>query len=334
MTSKNITVLIPQPIRKEAVNILENKGYNVIQPDDDSRKNIASLIDKSEAVILRSGIKMDKELMENAENLMTISRTGAGVDNIDLTEATRKGVIVTSSLGVNTSSVAEHCLALILNLYKQIPLLDRNVRENNFAIRYENHPQDIKNKILGVVGFGRIGRKVADFFQKISQENTLVYDPYLSEAEKENYQDRFDFLSLEKVLSNSDIVSLHVPLTDDTYHLITKRHFEIMKREAYIVNVSRGDVIKEDDLILALEEDLIAGAGLDVFSSEPPKENNPLLNMENVILTPHAAALTEECVVNMATEAVKRAIDVLEGEKPAKIANPEVIEQKRWKDLR
>jgi D-3-phosphoglycerate dehydrogenase len=327
-------VLLPQPIREEAQKMLEDEGLKVVVAENPEPTTVAPLMKDAKAIILRTGIEITEELIKEADDLWTISRTGGGVDNVDLRAATEQGVIVTSSLGVNTTTVAEHTLALILGLYKQLFLMDGQVRKNNFKIRYQNHPQDIRGKVLGVVGFGKIGQTLADYFNKISGTRILAYDPILPEEIKEQYKDWVDFVELNELLKRSDVVSIHVPLNKHTRDLISWKEFQLMKNDAYIINVSRGGVINERDMIKALQEGLIKGAGLDVFENEPIEENNPLLEMDNVILTPHSAALTKECVVRMATEAAKRVIDLFNGYQPEKVANPEVLLQEKWQNLK
>ena len=334
MSLENGYVFLPQAINDEAIKILKDEGLEVVQAEKTDPVNVASLMRNAKAVILRTGIEMDSDLLDQADDLWTVSRTGGGVDNVDLEAATEKGVIVTSSLGVNTTSVAEHCLALILGLSKNLFLLDKETKANNFKIRYQNHPRDIKGKKLGVIGFGRIGQKVADYFQIMSGEKILAYDPIISDEVKKRFEDKVEFVTLEKLLKNSNIVSIHVPLNVHTKGLISMEQLEIMKPDAFIVNVSRGGIINEQDLIKALQDEIIAGAALDVFQNEPPKKDNPLLKMNKVILTPHAAALTEECVVRMATEAAKRVVSLLNGYKPKNIANPEVLSQDKWRHLK
>ncbi|MCR4401645.1 MAG: hydroxyacid dehydrogenase [Firmicutes bacterium] len=334
MDLKNGYVLLPQPIEDEARKLLEDEGLDIVVAPDPSPATVAPLMRGARAIILRTGIVLDRELLEASDDLWTISRTGGGVDNVDLKAATEKGIIVTSSLGVNASTVAEHTISLILALFKQLFLMDREVRKNNFKIRYKNYPQDVLGKRLGIVGFGRIGQILAGYFHPLSKTKVLAYDPLLTEEVKNSFADTVDFVGLEELLRASDVVSIHVPLNKYTRNMIGWEQLSLMKREAYLVNVSRGGVVNEQDLIRALKEGVIRGAGLDVFENEPIEAGNPLLEMDNVILTPHTAALTEECVVRMATEAVKRVIDLFNGYEPAMIANPEVLRFERWQHLK
>lgn len=327
-------VLLPQPIEEEAYQMLKAAGLEVVVAPDPKPETVAPLMKGAKAVVLRTGIFMDEALIKASDDLWTISRTGGGVDNVDLKAATEHGVIVTSSLGVNASTVAEHTLALVMALFKQFFLLDREVRKNNFKIRYKNYPQDVQGKRLGIVGFGRIGQILAGYYHPIAKTKLLAYDPVLPEEVKDRFREIVDFVSLDELLAAADVVSIHVPLNQYTRNMIAWEQLKKMKPSAYLVNVSRGGVVNEQDLIKALQEGVIRGAGLDVFESEPIPEDNPLLTLENVILTPHTAALTDECVVRMATEAVKRVIALFNGEQPEMIANPEVLKLEKWQHLK
>ena len=325
-------ILLPQPIEEEAVRMLKDNGLEVVVAPDVSHDTVAPLMKDARAVVLRTGIKLTDELMDQAEDLLTISRTGAGFDNVDVDAATKRGIIVTSSIGMNTISVAEHCMALILTLFKQFFLLDREVRKGNFKIRFKNLPQDLEGKTLGVIGVGRIGKelisKVRAFGMRI-----VAWSRSLTPEKAEQLGVEYMESPLE-VASASDIVSVHLALTGETKDFLGSKFFEAMKAGAYIINTSRGGVVNEKDLIDALEKGKLAGAGLDVFEKEPILPDNPLLKMENVIITPHTAALTAECVVRMAVSAVERVIDLLNGVKPESIANPEVLRNARWGSLK
>jgi len=331
---KEYTVLLPQPIEDEALDLLKKAGIKVIQAPQPSVEKVLPLIKKAQAVVLRTGIKMTGELLENAPELLTISRTGGGVDNVDLKAATRLGIIVTSSLGVNTESVVEHTMALMFSLFKQHFLMDREVRRGNFSIRYKNIPGDLRGKSLGVLGFGRIGSLFAYKCKYLLNMNILACDPYLDEKQKSEYREWVWFVDVQELFKKSDVISIHLPLTESTRGMVDRGLLGMMKTSAFIINTSRGGIINEDDLARALKEGKIAGAGLDVFEKEPPEKENPLLSLENVILTPHSAALTRECVIEMAVSSVRRVLDVFKGYKPDNIANPEVLELEKWNSLK
>ncbi len=325
------TVLLPQPIEPEAVAVLEAAGLAVVTAEDPKPETVAPLMPAARAIVLRTGIKITRQLLAGADNLLTISRTGAGVDNVDLDAAADRGVLVTSSLGVNTGSVVEHALALLMSLAKRLPLMDREVRRNNFAIRYQNLPSDLRGKTLGLAGFGRIGSTLARACRDVFGMRILAFDPYLPDAARAGFRDWVEFVSLDEMARESDAVSIHIPLTDETARLFDLDVFGKMKRTAYLVNTSRGGVVNEADLVAALKEGIIAGAGLDVFENEPIPPDSELLRLGNVILTPHTAALTAECVLRMAVSGAERVVDVFAGRIPANIANPRALEHPRWR---
>jgi len=209
-------ILLPQPIEAAAEAILRNNDFKIIVASDSNPSTVAALMENVWAIVLRTGIYISKELIERSDKLSTISRTGGGVDNIDLGAATKNGVIVTSSIGVNTNSVVEHCLALIMALLKELFRMDNEVRNNNFAIRFKNLPRDLHGKTLGVVGFGRIGSKVAQNCRQLFGMNILAYDAYMEDKVGDQYASWVKFVSLPQIFSDSDVISLHIPLTEMT----------------------------------------------------------------------------------------------------------------------
>ncbi len=326
-------VLLPQPIETEGVDLLRQAGLEVLLSPDPNPDVVRPLMAGAHGIILRTGIKITEQLLSSADELCIISRTGAGLDNVDVEAATKKGVIITSNVGVNTSSVVEHVLSFMLALSKQLFVMDRAVRDDNFAIRFNNLPRDLRGKTLGLVGFGRIGSEVGRVCHQMLKMKVLAFDPFLPDPAKEDYKDWVSFVDIKALFSESDVISVHVPLTADTHHLVGEREFSWIKPGAFLINTSRGGVIDEPAMIEALKEKKIAGAGLDVFSNEPIPMDNPLLKLENVILTPHAAALTRECVIRMATEAAQCVVDLFNGLEPPNVANREVLGSKRWKHL-
>ena len=324
-------ILLPQPIEAEAVEVLEKAGLELVVAADPKPETVKPLMAEARAIVLRTGISITRDLLESADNLLTISRTGAGVDNVDLDAATDKGVLVTSSLGVNTSSVMEHCLSLIMSQFKCLSLMDREVRNNNFKIRYKNLPSDLQGKTLGLIGFGRIGSLLAKACNTIFNMKVVAFDEYLPDSVKTEYKDWVRFMSADEVAMAADAISVHIPLTAETKHMFNAAFFKRMKKTAFFVNTSRGGVVSEKDLINALKSGEIAGAGLDVFENEPIETDNELLKLPNVVLTPHTAALTSECVLRMAVSGADRVVEVMNGVMPGNIANPKVLEHPRWK---
>lgn len=328
-----MNILLPQPVEQEAVTRLEQAGHTVVVADDPSPETVKPLLVEADGIVLRTGITMTRELIEAAPALKVIARTGGGFDNVDVQAAIDNGVVVTSNLGVNTISVCEHVLAMMLSLAKKLSVLDKAVREDNYKIRYQNLSRDLYGKTMGLLGFGRIGYQVAIACKSVFNMDVLACDPYLPEDIKAQYTETVTFVDKQQLCQKADVISIHVPLTDETKHSISTDELRMMKPEAILINTSRGPVIDEEELVKALQEQRIGGAGLDVQYTEPPAADNPLLSLDNVVLTPHSAALTSECVIRMATDAADRVIELLSGKKTINIANPAVLEQARWLDL-
>ena len=331
--TKTNRVLLPQPIEEEAVTRLKSAGVEVIVAPDKKPEIVAPLLNGVQGVLLRTGIFFNKALMEQADDLWVIARTGAGVDNVDVPAATEKGILVTCVAGANTRTVAEHTLALIMALMKQLPRLDREVRQDNFGIRYKNLPRDLTGKTVGLVGLGKIGSELARICHQSFDMHILAHDPYLPPEVQNHFKSWVEFCELERLLKTSDVISLHIPLSPATQKMIGARELGWMKPSAYLVNASRGGVIDEAALIQCLKDRRIAGAGLDVFAQEPPEKDSPLKKLDNVILTPHIAGLTLECGIRVSVLAVQAVLDVFQGKKPNGIVNPEVLTQPRWKGI-
>lgn len=328
-----MNVLLPQLVEQEAVDLLEQAGHSVTVAPDPSPETVKPLLRGTHGIVLRTGIKMNRELIETAESLQVIARTGGGYDNVDVEAATDSGVIVTSNLGVNSISVCEHVLSMMLCMAKKLNVLDKAVRQGDFGIRYQNLSRDLHGKTMGLLGFGRIGYRVATACKHVFDMQVLACDPYLPNDVKAKYDETVIFVDKEKLCCEADVISIHVPLTKETHHSISKAELDMMKPEVILINTSRGAVIDEMAMIKALQENKIGGAGLDVFDIEPVAEDNPLLQLDNVVMTPHSAALTSECVIRMATDAALRVNEVLSFRKPLNIANPKVLELERWAGL-
>lgn len=323
-------ILLPQPIEEEAVSLLKAANIDIVLAPDKKPEIVAPLLKGVHGVILRTGIQFNKDLLSHADQLQVISRTGAGVDNVDVAAATQMGILVTCVPGANTRTVAEHALSLIMALMKQLPCLDREVRQDNFGIRYKNLPRDMTGKTLGLVGLGKIGSELARMCHQSFDMHILAYDPYLPSEVISGLKSWVEFCDLERLFHESDVVSLHLPLTPATQKMIGAKEFGWMKPTAYFVNAARGGVVDEVALIQCLKQNRIAGAGLDVFAQEPPEKDNPLKELDNVILTPHIAGLTLECGIRVSVLAVKATLDVFQGKKPNGMVNPEVLSQPRW----
>jgi D-3-phosphoglycerate dehydrogenase / 2-oxoglutarate reductase len=326
-------VLLPQKIEPEAVRLLEQHGCVIIAAADPKIETVMPLMKDADGIILRTGIVMSAPLLASAGKLQIIARTGGGVDNVDLAAATQRGIIVTSNLGVNTISVVEHALALMLALSKRLRDLDRAVRQDNFQIRYQNLPGDLHGKTLGLIGFGRIGSELARVCRELFAMQIMAFDPYLPDSVKSKHNGKVSFVELADLLAGADVISIHVPLTDSTRNLLDLPRLKSMKPGAILINTSRGGIVDETALAQVLKADHLTGAGLDVFASEPVSMDHPLLKLDNVILTPHSAALTRECVVRMAVEAARCVLAVFSGRRPPNVANEAVLNQARWNHM-
>ena len=315
-------VLLSKLINPAGMRVLEGKVEPVILSDFDI-ETIKKMVADVEGIILRTNIKVTREIIDAAPHLKIISRTGAGVDNIEMAAATEKGILVCNTPGVNSISVAEQALALILSVAKQLKVMDKAVHEGNWKIRYSSKAVDIEGKTLGLVGLGHIGSLLAQKCRLAFNMKVIAYDPYVEQAEEVKLCS-----SLDQVFSQSDFISIHVPYTEETHHLIDVRLLSLMKPDSCLINTSRGSIVDEKALGEALNNKSIAGAGLDVFEKEPPSPDDPLLKFDNVITTPHSSALSRECVMKVAMTAAQATVDYLEGKQPEYIYNKNELQLK------
>ena len=256
---------------------------------DARRQKVASELQDAEALIVRSATKANRELLEQAGKLRVIGRAGVGVDNVDLEAATHKGVVVMNTPGGNAMSVAEHSIALMLALARSVPQADASLKQK----RWEKKAflgQELRGKALGLVGFGRIGAEVARLAQAFGMQVT-AYDPHISPRIASDLNVRL--VPLEEIFSSSDFISLHASATPESRHLVNARTLGLAQPGVRIVNCARGELVDEAALLAAIEEGRVAGAGLDVFETEPPKDFRLVVH-PHVIATPHIAGSTEE----------------------------------------
>ena len=276
---------------------MDNSNYEYEILENLEAQDIKSKISNCDAISIRTA-KLSGELINCSKNLKIISRHGVGYDNIDLTASKEKNITLAITSTSNAVAVAEHLLFMLLNIAKRKSMYDETVKSGNFSNR-NKLPKTIEiwNKNILIAGFGRIGQCLIKRCLGFEM-NVFVYDPFVSKEVVESLGGK-KVENLEDSIKNMDAVSLHVPLNDKTKNLINYNLLKIMKKNCIIINAARGGVINETDLDRALNENLIFGAGLDVFEKEPPDQNNPLLKNEKVLLSPHTAAFTEECMVRM-----------------------------------
>ncbi len=306
MKSK-LKVLVTEPIGVGGLRVLQKEPKLSVEVKTKlSPKELKAIIGKYDAVIIRSGTRLTKEIIDQGNRLKVIGRAGVGVDNVDLAAATKKGVIVMNTPQGNTISTAEHTFSLLLSLARNIPQAHSNLKKGKWE-RSRYVGTELHGKILGVVGLGRIGREVSKRALAFGMR-VLAYDPFIS---KESVQQvGVEFVSLNELYQRSDFITLHVPGTDTTNRMINRKTLALMKNGVFIINCARGTLIEENALIEALRSGKVKGAALDVFESEPPTKN-PLLQLEQVVATPHLGAATQEAQEHVALEVAKQVADAL-----------------------
>ena len=263
-----------------------------------------------------------RKVIKSLNRCKIIARYGVGVDNIDVEAATEYGIIVANVPDYCVDEVSTHTMALILACARGITLLDRKIRDKKWDFTLAKPLFRTQGKTLGLFGLGRIARSVA---QKASGFGfkIIAYDPYVSKVNGE-----IKLVKLSQLLSDSDFVSIHVPLTIETRHSFGENELKVMKKTAYLVNTSRGPIVDEKALYVALKEKWIAGAALDVMEKEPPDWEDPLLKLDNIIITPHISFYSEESYVELKTKTAKAVLSVLKGGLPSAMVNPQVIKRK------
>lgn len=306
-------VLIPQDVAKEGKTYLRDRGYEIKMGQGITAEQMKEDVVDCDAILARTA-PFPAEVLKAGTKLRVIGRHGVGVDNIDVKQATEQGIIVTYTPNANCNTVAELAVGFIIALGRNIVRCDKAMRSGDFEIRNRLKGMDLEGKILGVIGLGKIGRLVARKASLGLGMNVIGYDPFLKAEDCPEGVVKVD--DWDEMFKTADFISLHIPSTEETKHSIGKREFEMMKSSAYLINTARGDLIVEEELISALQNGEIGGAGLDVFEQEPPPQDHPLFALDNVILTPHNAALTTECMVRMALTAAQGIHEVLSGQKP------------------
>ncbi len=306
-------VLIPQDVAQEGKAYLRERGYQIVMGSGTSVEVIAREAADCDAILART-VSFPAAVLRAAPRLRVVARHGVGVDNIDVEIATELGIWVTNTPEANAVSVAEHVIGVLVALARGFLAMDRAVRAGDYAARGRLRAVDLAGKTLGVVGLGRIGRRVAALAAAGLGMAVAGHDPFLAEGDWPPGVRRIE--GLEELLAASDFLTLHVPGTAGTRRLIGERELALMKPGAYLVNASRGEVLEEAALADALASGRLAGAGLDVFDPEPPSPENPLFALENVLVTPHSAALTSEALIRMAVGAAQGIHEVLSGAEP------------------
>jgi D-3-phosphoglycerate dehydrogenase len=294
-----IKILISDRIFDEGIKILEAKGYQVTCAWDMPKTDLSKIIGSYDAMIVRSATKVEGDLLDNAKKLRVIGRAGEGLDNVDYEKAKALGISLVNTPHVSFVSVAELTIGYILALARNIVQGTTSLRQGNWE-KEELMGIEVSGKTLGVIGCGYIGKDVERLAIALGMQVIPV---------EECVSDRF--VSLGEMLPKADFITIHVPLTPRTHHMISVREFELMKRGAMLIDCSRGGVVDQEALYRAIVSGKVAGAALDVFEEEPPK-NSKLLTLKNVIATPHMGAQTREAQLKASIQIADAVIDALE----------------------
>jgi len=321
-------VLLTEKIHPYGIDYLK-KHAEVVVAENTKMETLVAAVKGMEALIIRSS-KMYNEVIDAADKLRVIGRHGIGVDNIDVEYATSKKIAVLNTPFANVNSVAEHVIAQMMTLSKKFFAADKAMRDGKTSVEGKSLPAlcmalnlvgvELTGKTLGIAGFGKIGKLTAEKCIKAFDMKVLVYDP--PAYKKFDLPEGAQWVeTLDEMLKNSDYVSLNMPLLPSTKNMIGEAQLKQMKPSAFLINCARGGIVDEGALYRALKENWIAGAAFDVFEVEPPKKDFPLFELDNILLTPHSAAMTEEALERMATEISQGVIKMLAGEIPYNLVN-------------
>jgi D-3-phosphoglycerate dehydrogenase len=320
---------------------ISEKGLELLQNDSrvqlDVRLGLKTselheLISDYDAIITRSGTQVDAELLKYAKNLKMIARAGVGIDNVDVQAASERGIIVVNAPFGNTNSAAEHSMAILLSMCRNVPDANASLKSGHWQ-RAPFTGHELRYKTMGIVGLGKVGGRVA-LRSRAFEMDVIVYDPYISEKRAADFGTKL--VSLDELVETADVISVHTPLNDETRDMVTAEHFARMKEGVMIVNCARGGIINEVAMLEALESGKVAGSAFDVWSEEPPGDEilKKLIAHPRMIVTPHLGANTFEAQTNVAVDVSKEIINMLEG-KPVENAvniarfDPDLMTQMR-----
>jgi D-3-phosphoglycerate dehydrogenase / 2-oxoglutarate reductase len=302
--------------------ILDQAGIQLFEADATDEATLIALAGNVDA-IMANWARITPSVVRSARRCRVICRSGIGLDNIDVATATMQGIPVTNIPDYCVNEVADHALALLLACARQIAFFHHRAKRGEYRVQAAGPMPRLAGKVLGLIGLGRIGRALAARARPLGLEIVA----HTSSGSSHGVDCRMT--SLDELLAVSDFLSLHAPLNATTRHLLRLPQFARMKRSAYLINTSRGGLIDHADLATALKRNLLAGAALDVFDPEPPDLSQPLFCDERVIVTPHAAFISEESLIELRTRVARQAVDVLQGRVPECVVNPEVLARLR-----
>jgi D-3-phosphoglycerate dehydrogenase len=304
----DMKILVSDSLSGKGIEIFEKEeGFLVDVKTDLTEKELISIIDEYDALIIRSGTQVNSRVIEAAGNLKVIGRAGVGLDNVDVEAATRLGVIVMNTPGGNNITTAEHTVCLLLALSRKIPAANRSMKKSLWE-KSRFLGVEVYRKTVGIIGLGRIGAEVGLRLKALGMR-VVIYDPYISKEAVSKSE--FELVELDNLLENADFITFHTPLTRQTYHMIDEKTIRKMKKGVFLINCARGGIVDEQALAQAISGGHVAGAAMDVFESEPPAVDNPLLGLDEVTCTPHIGASTTEAQENVSVAIACQVIDVL-----------------------
>ena len=321
-------VLLSEKIHQKGMDMLK-EGAEVFIAENTKKETLVEAVKGMDAIIIRSS-KLFNEIIDAGDSLKVIGRHGAGVDNIDVEYATSKNLAVINTPLANVNSVAEHVIALMMALSKKVFAADKAMRDGTTSVEGKSLPAlaqqlglggyELTGKTLGVIGYGKIGSLTAKKCINGFDMKVLVYSP--SSKGKVQLPEGAQWVeTVDELLKESDYVSINTPLNPSTQNMIGEAQLKMMKKSAYLINCARGGIVDEGALYTALKEKWITGAATDVFTVEPPPKDHPLFELDNIILSPHSAAMTEEALQRMATEVSEGVLKMLNGEEPYNLFN-------------
>ncbi len=303
----NIKVFVADDVNNDKLAPLREAGFEVVKETKLSPEELALRIKDADGVIVRSATKITADLMDKAEKLRVIGRAGVGVDNIDVKAATQRGIVVMNAPDGNTITTAEHTIALLVSMARNVPQAHTKL-QNGVWDKKSFVGVELNGKTLGLIGLGRIGKHVAKVAKGFGMK-IFAFDPFVSPEQAKEFG--FELGTLDEVFANADFLTIHTPVTDETRNIIGEDAFSKMKQGVRIINCARGGLVDEAALLVAIENGTVAGAALDVFSSEPLDENSPLLKNDKIITTPHLGASTTEAQQGVALTVAEQMRDFL-----------------------
>lgn len=305
--SERQLIIIADQLDPAGIEMLAQAGAEIRQLGKEERERLPELVEEADALVVRSATKVTAELLRAGKRLKVVGRAGIGIDNVDVAAATELGILVVNAPTANLMSATEHTFALLLSLARRVPMADASMKAGEWNRKITGI--ELHGKILGVVGFGRIGQRVADRGRGFEMQ-VVAYDPFLDPAAAQRLG--AELLSLDELLRRADVVTLHTPFTPETHHLISRERLALMKPGALLINCARGGIVDEGALLEALESGRLGGAALDVYAEEPPTDLR-LVRHPKVVATPHLGAQTHEAQERISRETAEMVLAALGG---------------------